>query len=113
MLQQEKQNLEVVEAELESEKDKLEARKRDFEEKQRLLNLRNNTWWIFREIANFFDDRVAPYETAKGEVQNKQDSVQELQNNVQYTLVKVQATQEQINAFNNALFRFAIGCRVH
>lgn len=111
LLQQEKQDLEVVKAKLGSEKDKLEATEREFEEKQRLLNTRNNLWWLFRELANIFDDRVTPYETAKGEVKKKQDSVEELQTNVRSNLLKVQATQEQINAFNNALFKFAIGSK--
>ncbi|AFZ03419.1 TRAFAC clade GTPase domain-containing protein [Calothrix sp. PCC 6303] len=111
ILQQEKENLEKLETTLYAEKDKLEQAKKEFEEKQKLLNQRNNLWWIFREIANFIDDRETPVNVAKEQVDQKQVGVQEIQTNFQSTLLKVQATQEQINAFNNALFRFAIGSK--
>jgi GTPase SAR1 family protein len=111
ILQQEKENLQKLETTLYAEKDKLEQAKKEFEEKQKLLNQRNNLWWIFREIANFIDDRETPVNVAKEQVDQKQVGVQEVQTNFQSTLLKVQATQEQINAFNNALFRFAIGSK--
>jgi hypothetical protein len=47
----------------------------------------------------------------KGEVDKKETGVKEIQTDVESNLLKIQATQEQINAFNNALFKFAIGCK--
>ncbi|MFK0732307.1 MAG: hypothetical protein ACIWVG_14305, partial [Gloeotrichia echinulata HAB0833] len=111
ILQKEQENLADLEITLYTEKDKLEFAKQEFERKQKLLNERNKMWWLFREVANLFDDRKTPYTQAKQEVDKKQDTVSEVQTNLQLTLLTVQATQEQINAFNNALFRFAIGCK--
>jgi hypothetical protein len=111
ILEEEKDKLEKLTNSLYTEKDKLENATKEFEEKQRLLNQRNNNWWVFREIANFFDDRETPYNTAKEEVEEKQADVKEVQTSVQSTSLKVEATKEQINAFNNALFRFAIGSK--
>jgi len=111
ILQKEQENLANLETTLYTEKDRLEFAKQEFERKQKLLNERNKMWWLFREVANLFDDRETPYTQAKQEVDKKQDTVSEVQTNLQSTLLTVQATQEQINAFNNALFRFAIGCK--
>ncbi|MBD2773540.1 TRAFAC clade GTPase domain-containing protein [Iningainema tapete] len=111
ILHKEKESLERLELELCTEKDKLENAKKEFEEKQRLLNERNNMWWVFRTIANLFDDRESPYYTVKEQVEQKQAGIQEIQTSFQSSLFKVQATQEQINAFNNALLRFAFGSK--
>jgi Double-GTPase 2 len=111
VLQREKDNLQKLETTLHAEKDQLEKAQKEFAQKQKLLNERNNSWWLFRGIANFFDDRETPYHTAKEQVDKKQVGVEEVQTSFQSTLSKVQATQEQINTFNNALFRFAIGSK--
>ncbi|MBD2730496.1 hypothetical protein H6G96_30315 [Nostoc sp. FACHB-892] len=111
VLVEEKEKLEKLGTSLGSEKYRLEIAKKEFDEKQKLLVERNRMWWLFREVANFFDDREIPYQTAKGEVERKQVGVKEIQISLESTLFKVEATQEQINTFNNALFRFAIGSK--
>ena len=111
VLVEEKEKLEKLGTSLGSEKYRLEIAKKEFDEKQKLLVERNRMWWLFREVANFFDDREIPYQTAKGEVERKQVGIKEIQISLESTLFKVEATQEQINTFNNALFRFAIGSK--
>jgi GTPase SAR1 family protein len=111
ILQKEQENLEKLKTTLDIEKEQLDLAKKEFEEKEKLLNQRNNMWWVFRRIANFFDDRETPYNTAKEVVDTKQTTVKEVEINRESALLKVEATQEEINAFNNALFRFAIGCK--
>ncbi len=111
ILKKEQQKFETLTSELNKDKHKLDNAKREFDEKQKLLNERNNTWWLARAIFNIFDDRESPYYTAKGQFDQKQVDFQETQSNVESTSLKVQATQEQINAFNNALYKFAIGCK--
>jgi hypothetical protein len=111
ILKKEQENLKALTSELGKDKSKLDNAKREFDEKQKLLNERNNTWWLARAIFNIFDDRESPYYTAKEQFDQKQVDFQETQSNVETTSLKVQATQEEINAFNNALYKFAIGCK--
>ncbi len=109
ILQTEKEKLETLENALYIEKDKLEVAKKELAEKQKLLDIRNNTWWPVRDIANLFEDLESPRNTAKKQLEQKKSCVQEAQTIVQSTSLKIKATQEQIDAFNNALFRFATG----
>ena len=111
ILQKEQENLEKLEANLYTEKENLENAKNKLEYKRELLTRRNNMWWLFRAVANIFDDRETSFYEAKEQVEQTQADVQEIQTNVQSTFSKVQATQEQMNAFSNALFRFAIGSK--
>ncbi|MEH2461378.1 TRAFAC clade GTPase domain-containing protein [Nostoc sp.] len=111
ILKKEQENLTKLTSDLGKEKYKLDTAKIEFDEKQRLLNERNNTWWLARTIFNIFDDRQPPYYKAKGQFEQKEVENQEIQSNVESTSLKVQATQEEINAFNNALYKFAIGCK--
>ncbi|RCJ24158.1 hypothetical protein A6S26_19210 [Nostoc sp. ATCC 43529] len=111
ILQNEQEKLKILTSEIGKDKQKLDAAKREFDEKQRLLNERNEMWWLARAIFNIFDDRESPYYASKGQFEQKQIELQETQSNFQLTSLKVQATQEQINAFNNALYKFAIGCK--
>ena len=110
-LEQEKENLDTLETQLSIDKDKLNNAKREFEEEKRILDKRNTMWWFFRAIVNAFDDRESIYYQAKDNLENKQENVQEIQSNIESTTENIQANQEQITAFNNALFRFAIGCK--
>lgn len=111
ILEREKDNLENLEINLDTEQNKLKIAKQEFEQRRKLLTERNHAWWLFREIANFFDDRDTPYNTAETSVAQKQVVVQNIQTNIKSTSLKFQETQEQINAFNNALFKFAIGSK--
>ncbi len=111
ILQKEQENLKTLKSEVGKDKQKVDTAKRQFDEKQRLLNERNNTWWLARTILNIFDDRESPYYEAKGQFEQKKVELGETESNFQLTSTKVQATQEEINAFNNALYKFAIGCK--
>ena len=111
ILVKEKENLEKLETNLGTEEFRLESVKKEFDENQKLLAERNRMWWLFREVANFFDNREIPYQTAKVQVERKQAGVKEIQSSLESTLFKLEATQEQINTFNSALFRFAIGSK--
>jgi hypothetical protein len=110
-LEKEKKNSALFEAQLGKQNKELELAKRELNEKEISLRKRNQMWWLFRDIANLFDDKQAPYEAAEGKFKNQQAYIQETQSKFQVTQTKVQATQEQIEAFSNAIFNFAISCK--
>jgi hypothetical protein len=110
-LEKEKKNLAVFEAQIDKQNRELESAKKELNEKEIYLKKRNQMWWLFRDLANLFDDREAPYKAAEKKFKNNQACFQETQANLQRTQIKIQATQEQIEAFNNAVFNFAIGCK--
>ncbi len=68
-------------------------------------------WWLFRDIANLFDDKNFSYEAANNKFKKSKACFHESQANFDEIQTKVRATQEQIEAFNNAVFNFAIGCK--
>ena len=109
ILKKEQQKFEGLTSKLGRDKLQLDKDKREFDEKQRLLNKRNNMWWLARAIVNIFDDRESPYNTAKGQYEQKKVDFQETQSNFKSSELIVQATEEQINVFNNAVYKFAIG----
>jgi|GEM_PF-348343 hypothetical protein len=111
ILKKEQENLKTLTSELGKDKQKVDTAKREFDEKQRLLNERNNTWWLARTILNIFDDRESPYYEAKGQFEQKKVELGETESDFQLTSTKVQATQDEINAFKNALIKFAIDCK--
>ncbi len=90
---------------------KLENIQEQLDRKRQLLDERNNSWWLWRGIANLFNDRETPYQEAKQEFETKQVAVEEIETKIEITSQTIEATQEQINTFNNALFRFAIGAK--
>ncbi|MTJ21595.1 hypothetical protein FJR06_09815 [Dolichospermum sp. UHCC 0352] len=110
-LEQEQKNLINLETQLSVDNNKLNNAKRGYEEEKRILDKRNSMWWFFRTIANVFDDREAIYYQAKDNLDQNQNKVQKIQFNIKSTTENIQATQEQITAFNNALFRFTMGCK--
>lgn len=110
-LEKEKNNLAMFEAQLDKQNQELESAKKELKEKEAYLRRRNQMWWLFRDIANLFDDRETPYKVAENEFNNNKAIFQETQAKFQGTQTRIQATQEQIEAFNNAVFNFAFGCK--
>jgi hypothetical protein len=110
-LEQEQANLKDLENQLSEDQDELNNAKTQYEKEKMILEKRNNMWWFFREIVNMFDDRETIYYEAKDKLAQNQNKVNEIQSNIEFTTGNIQATQEQITAFNNALFRFAMGCK--
>lgn len=110
-LEKEKKNLATFEAQIDKQNQELESAKNELDAKKINLRVRNQLWWLFRDIANLFDDRQAPYEAAEEKFKKKQAYFQETQAYFQGTQTKIQTTQEQIEAFNKAVFNFAIGCK--
>ena len=110
-LEDEQEKLKWLEKQLFAKKEELEQAKSEFERNEKLLKDRNETWWLFREIANLFDDRKSPCAQAEDKYRVKEKEVNETTSKFNNSFYQVQATQEQIKAFNDALFRFAIGCK--
>jgi hypothetical protein len=110
-LEKEKKNLATFESQRDKQNRELELAKKELDAKNNNLKVRNQLWWLFRDIANLFDDRQIPYNTAEEKFKKAQAYFQEIQSNFQGTQTKIQANQEQIEAFNNAVFNFAIGCK--
>jgi hypothetical protein len=110
-LEKEKNNLAISEAQLDKQNRDLESAKYELNEKEKSFKKRNQMWWLFRDIANLFDDTETPYKAAENKFQKKQTSFKETLADFQGTQTKIKATQEQIEAFNNAVFNFAIGCK--
>ena len=111
LLQQEQEKLDALKEKWQEKSEQLEQAKQEFEIKKRKLAERNKTWWGFRHIANFFDDRETPFHNAKGQFEATKKIEQEVKEDVDYSKLKISATEEQIKAFSNALFRFSIGCK--
>ncbi|MFM6206977.1 hypothetical protein, partial [Planktothrix sp.] len=107
-LEDEQEKLKVLENQLFAKKEELEQAKSEF---KKLVEDRNKTWWLFREIANLFDDRKSHCDQAKDKYLGKEKEVNEITSQFNNSFNQIQATQEQIKAFNDALFRFAIGCK--
>jgi hypothetical protein len=107
-LEDEQEKLKQLENQLFAKKEELEQAKSEF---KKLVEDRNKTWWLFREIANLFDDRKSHCDQAKDKYLGKEKEVNEITSQFNNSFNQIQATQEQIKAFNDALFRFAIGCK--
>lgn len=110
-LEDEQEKLKQLEKQLFAKKEELEQAKSEFERNEKLVEDRIKTWWLFREIANLFDDRETPYHQAKDKYRGTQKEVNETTSQFNNSFYQIQATQEQIKAFNDALFRFAIECK--
>jgi len=91
--------------------EKLEEAKKELDYRKEVFNTRNQTWWLVREILNSFDDVETPYYQAEGEVNIKNNELQEKQQETYIISNQIEATQEEIKIFNKALFKFAIGAK--
>ncbi len=92
-------------------KEQLEKAQNDLDEKRTAFAERSQSWWIIRTIFNLFDDVETPYYEAKTEVDNKNNEVKNKQTETDLLSNQIEATQEEIKTFNNALLRFANGAK--
>jgi GTPase SAR1 family protein len=111
LLAQEQKNYDSLKEKLGNETVTLEEAERQFQERKRLLEQRKSRFWLWRKVANVFDDRETPFQSARSEFEQQQSTVNNLASSSESSLLQVQATQEQIKAFNNALFKFAMNCK--
>ncbi len=112
LLEQEQQRLAELEKDLWSKKDELEAAQNDFEHQKEKFEKRQATWKPVRMIANLFDNRETPYEEAKSKFTKNKERVEETHQSLIQGQTKIEATQAQIEAFNNAISIFARDCKI-
>ncbi|MCB8760655.1 hypothetical protein [Planktothrix agardhii] len=110
-LEEDQKELDELKKILSSEKDKLDEVKQKVDERWKAVIERQQTWLPFRFVANLFDDVRTPYEEAEENRKSSEKTVHETKTRVRESEIKVQATQEEIEIFNNAIFSFAIGCK--
>lgn len=110
-LEEEKEKLESLKNELSAKSEKYEQTKQEFDYRKRKSEERNRVWWGFRQVANFFDDRHAEFALAQNQFNVSSQAKTEVESQVQSVTLTIEATEEQINTFSNALFRFALGCK--
>jgi Double-GTPase 2 len=91
--------------------DKLSSAKKDYDEAKRLLGKRNELWRPFRWIADQFDDLKTPLLIT----QNNLNAIESVVKETSIIALKikndVQATEAEIEAFNDAIYKFAMECK--
>lgn len=110
-LQQYQKELSELEKNLSKGKDELDEFKKTFDQREKAHIERQKTWLPIRFVANLFDDAYTPYKEAEENLKSNEKTVYETQTKVKNSEIKVQATQQEIEIFNNAIFSFAIGCK--
>ncbi len=110
-LQKQQEYLTTLERDLGQKKKELETAQQDFAKQQKKFEQRQARWWLFRSIANIFDDRETPFNEAKDKFKNSEEKVQKGSESVIENIAQVEATQAQIDAFNSAIFTFALDCK--
>jgi hypothetical protein len=110
-LVQYQKELSELEKNLSKGKDELDEFKKTFDQREKAHIERQKTWLPIRFVANLFDDAYTPYKEAKENVKSTEKTVHETQTKVKNSEIKVQATQEEIDIFNRAIFSFALGCK--
>ncbi|NEO57323.1 MAG: hypothetical protein F6K54_32170 [Okeania sp. SIO3B5] len=110
-LEQQQENLAILERDLGQKKEELETAEKQLERQKEKFEQRQEMWWLFRSIANIFDDRESAFYEAKYEYNNIEGEVQDTSKDVRENQAQVEATQAQIDAFNSAIFTFALDCK--
>lgn len=110
-LEQAQKELSELEKSLFTEKDKLDEVKQKVAQREKAFREQQQLWFPFRFIDRLFDDKYGAYKQAQENLKSTKKTVQETQVKVREFEMKVQATQEEIDIFNNAIFSFAIGCK--
>lgn len=107
-----KQDLERLEHEAGVQTQKLEkAKERLYLAEQRLKD-RKRMFAPFRFVADLFDDSVySSHDSAKNEFEDKKDTLSIIEAEKFAIGGKVNATEEQIKVFNDAIIKFASGCK--
>lgn len=110
-LEQAQKELSELEKSLFTEKDKLDEVKQKVAQREKAFREQQQLWFPFRFIDRLFDDKYGAYKQAQENLKSTKKTVQETQVKVREFEMKVQATQEEIEIFNKAIFSFAIGCK--
>ncbi|CAN1211014.1 Double-GTPase 2 domain-containing protein [Tumidithrix helvetica PCC 7403] len=100
-----------LESKLDSQGNKLSSAQKEYEEAKRLLRDRNEVWLPFRWALNWFDDRETPFQETQAEVQAVESILQDTKRSTSKAKNEVQATEEEIKAFNDAIYKFAMKCK--
>ncbi|QHV01328.1 TRAFAC clade GTPase domain-containing protein [Synechocystis sp. CACIAM 05] len=111
ILDEEREKFELLNKELDIKSKEYERAKFEYEERKIRLEKRNRVWWGFRHVANLFDDRKTDFEIAQSQVNRSNEQKAQVEEEVISAKITIGATEEQINTFSNALFKFAIGCK--
>ncbi|QQE63582.1 hypothetical protein GFS31_02490 [Leptolyngbya sp. BL0902] len=78
---------------------------------EKRLKDRQQRWAPIKFIANFFDDVETPHDEAQDEVSVQEGVLSMIEEEKSTVVGQVNATEEQIQAFNDAILKFAIGCK--
>ncbi|WOD37228.1 TRAFAC clade GTPase domain-containing protein [Nodosilinea sp. E11] len=110
-LERAQQELERLEHESGVKAKELEQAKERLQSAEQRLKDRKRMFAPFRFVADLFDDVYLPHDAAKSEVKVKKDVLNVIEAEKFAIGGQVNATEEQIKAFNDAIVKFAIGCK--
>lgn len=110
-LERAKQELENLEHEAGVKAKELEQAKESLYSAEQRLKDRKQMWAPFRFVADFFDDVYSPHNEAKSEFEVREGILNVIEAEKFAIGGQVNATEEQIQAFNNAIMKFAVGCK--
>lgn len=115
--------LEKIEEQLDKLRQSADAKKEAYKKaeqeataKREELNSRNRLWRPLRSLANLFDDIFdempkTKYDDASKVVEQRTKEAQEVATQMSQSEAVVQATQAQIQAFNDAIIKFSASCK--
>jgi hypothetical protein len=90
----------------------LERAKERLSSAEKRLKDRKRMFAPFRLVADFFDDSVySSHDSAKNELEDKKDTLNIIEAEKFAIGSQVNATEEQIRVFNDAIVKFAAGCK--
>jgi hypothetical protein len=111
-LERAKQALDRLEHEAGTKAKELETAKERFRSAEQRLKDRKRMFAPFRFVADIFDDSVySSHDIAKSEVEMKKEALHVIESEKFAIGGEVNATEEQIKAFNDAIVKFATGCK--
>lgn len=111
-LERAKQALNRLEHEAGTKAKELETAKERFRSAEQRLKDRKRMFAPFRFVADIFDDSVySSHDIAKSEVEMKKEALHVIESEKFAIGGEVNATEEQIKAFNDAIVKFATGCK--
>jgi len=111
-LERAKQALNRLEHEAGTKAKELDMAKERFRSAEQRLKDRKRMFAPFRFVADIFDDSVySSHDVAKSEVERKKEALHIIESEKFAIGGQVNATEEQIKAFNDAIVKFATGCK--
>ncbi len=113
MLELERAREEVAQLEKEvgTKFDQLDSARRRMNLAEQRVYKRNQLWLPFRSIVNFFDDVHTPYSEANNSYEKKMSDLKETESKKYAVKGRADATEAQIQAFNTAIYKFAVDCK--